>query len=271
MWPGVGQRPFCMRLLPACRLPPCRPSVPPLLPLSRPPAARRCRFAGKPTPDEAIFATVYPGEKATGGGKGKGLYPGWDKDLHYAVSLDFFKTPAVKTVPCGNLFEARAGQGRGVCTCASRRAVATFRSVPHSWCPASASMGLQPGVDHSKVSALLLTIHVPRVCGLQIVAKKVFLAVPSECPVGPDGKARKTPKASVSGRTGGQGELGCCCLWGQGVCLCRARTEFGATLSPPCVGLQPPGQGKCAWARTMDSPAACCSSHAFCSMLPACH
>ncbi|KAL4423249.1 hypothetical protein ABPG77_000041 [Micractinium sp. CCAP 211/92] len=96
-------------------------------------------FAGKPMPDEAIFATVYPGEKATGGGKGKGLYPGWDKDLHYAVSLDFFKTPAVKTVPCGNLFE--------------------------------------------------------------IVAKKVFLAVPSECPVGPDGKARKTPKASVSGRT----------------------------------------------------------------------
>lgn len=50
---------------------------------------------------------MYPGEKAAGGSKGKGLYPGWDKDLHYAVSLDFFKTPAAKIVPCGNLFEAR--------------------------------------------------------------------------------------------------------------------------------------------------------------------
>jgi hypothetical protein len=35
----------------------------------------------------------------------KGLYPGWDSDLHYAVSLDFFKSPVVKMVPCGNLFE----------------------------------------------------------------------------------------------------------------------------------------------------------------------
>lgn len=124
------------------------------------------RFAGKPTPDEAIFATLYAGP-AAGGSRGKGLYPGtsrhpcwvccsrvccsavlllaaaagvplllhlfmssaahspppplqpplypsihplalrpgWDKDLHYAVSLDFFKTPVAKMVPCGNLFE----------------------------------------------------------------------------------------------------------------------------------------------------------------------
>lgn len=39
---------------------------------------------------------------------------------------------------------------------------------------------------------------------VQIVARKVYLAVPSECPVGPDGKARKAPKESVSGRTGGR-------------------------------------------------------------------
>lgn len=39
-----------------------------------------CRFAGKPTPDEAIFATMY-----ASAGSQKGLYPGWDKDLHYAV------------------------------------------------------------------------------------------------------------------------------------------------------------------------------------------
>jgi hypothetical protein len=39
-----------------------------------------CRFAGKPTPDEAIFATMYASASSQ-----KGLYPGWDKDLHYAV------------------------------------------------------------------------------------------------------------------------------------------------------------------------------------------
>ena len=73
---------------------------------ARPPACLLRRFAGKPTPDEAVFATLYAG--TAGGGKGqKGLYPGWDKDLHYAASLDFFKTPVVKMVPCGNLFEVR--------------------------------------------------------------------------------------------------------------------------------------------------------------------
>jgi hypothetical protein len=92
------------------------------------------KYAGKPTPDEAIFATVYASASSQ-----KGLYPGWDKDLHYVVSLDFFKTPVAKMVPCGNLFE--------------------------------------------------------------IVAKKVYLAVPSECPVGPDGKARKAPGTGISGRS----------------------------------------------------------------------
>ena len=40
----------------------------------------------------------------------KGLYPGWDTDLHYVVSLDFFHTAVAKMVPCGNLFEVRASQ-----------------------------------------------------------------------------------------------------------------------------------------------------------------
>jgi hypothetical protein len=43
-----------------------------------------CRFAGKPTPDDAIFAT------ATLAGS-KPMYAGWDEDLHYMVSLDLFK------------------------------------------------------------------------------------------------------------------------------------------------------------------------------------
>lgn len=65
--------------------------------------------------------------------------PGWDKDLHYVVSLDFFVSPVARMVPCGNLFE--------------------------------------------------------------VVASKVFLAVPSDCPLGADGKARSVPSRSVAGRT----------------------------------------------------------------------
>ncbi|KAL6770526.1 hypothetical protein ACKKBF_B31605 [Auxenochlorella protothecoides x Auxenochlorella symbiontica] len=91
-------------------------------------------YAGKPTPDEAIFATVFAGDAGA-----KGLYPGWDKDLHYVVSLDFFASPVARMVPCGNLFE--------------------------------------------------------------VVASKVFLAVPSDCPLGADGKARSVPSRSVAGRT----------------------------------------------------------------------
>lgn len=40
-------------------------------------------------------------------------------------------------------------------------------------------------------------------CGnlFEIVASKVFLAVPSDCPLGPDGKARAVPSRSIAGRT----------------------------------------------------------------------
>lgn len=92
------------------------------------------RYATKPTPDEAVFATVYPGTAAH-----KGFYPGWDKDIHYVVTLDLFASPLAKIIPCGNLFE--------------------------------------------------------------VVAGKIFLAVPSECPVGPDGKARKAGGGAISSRS----------------------------------------------------------------------
>ena len=95
--------------------------------------ARLPVFAGKPTPDEAVFATVYPGSAAH-----RGFYPGWDKDLHYVITLDLFSSLA-KIIPCGNLFE--------------------------------------------------------------VVAGKIFLAVPSECPVGPDGKARKTGGGAIGSRS----------------------------------------------------------------------
>ncbi|KDD72009.1 hypothetical protein H632_c4009p0, partial [Helicosporidium sp. ATCC 50920] len=96
--------------------------------------AALAEFANKPTPDEAIFATVFPG-----GAQGKGLYPGWDRDMQYVVSLDFFAGKPAKTVPCGNLFE--------------------------------------------------------------VIGGKVFLAVPSDCPLGPDGAARQTPKTAIPGRS----------------------------------------------------------------------
>lgn len=96
--------------------------------------AKMAMFAGEPTPDETIFATVYQSASAQ-----KGMYPGWDKDLHYVVSTDFFKSPVQKQVPCGNIFE--------------------------------------------------------------VVAHKVFLAVPSDCPVGPDGKQKSASRHSITGRT----------------------------------------------------------------------
>lgn len=70
------------------------------------------------------------------------------------------------------------------------------RASPFGRLGAFARSGAAPGCRH---------VGPPAVHAVQIVARKVYLAVPSECPVGPDGKARKAPKESVSGRTGGCG------------------------------------------------------------------
>jgi sortilin len=67
------------------------------------------------------------------------LYPGWEKSIHYVVTLDLFASPFAKVVPCGNLFEIMSG--------------------------------------------------------------KVFLAVPSDCPIGPDGKAHKAGSGAISSRS----------------------------------------------------------------------
>jgi hypothetical protein len=53
-----------------------------------------------PFPDQTILATVYESTA-----KMKGPYPGWDKDMHFVVSTDFFKTRPRNIVPCGNQFE----------------------------------------------------------------------------------------------------------------------------------------------------------------------
>lgn len=86
-------------------------------------------------PDPTIFATVYGSTKAM-----KGPYPGWDKDMQFIVSKDYFKSSHTRLVPCGNQFE--------------------------------------------------------------IVHDQVYLAVPADCPVHPDGSKRShaTGKRSA-GRT----------------------------------------------------------------------
>ena len=59
-------------------------------------------------PDETILATVY--ERAD---HMKGLTPGWDKDMHFVHSTDFFKSAHTRLVACGNQFEVI---GHKVCT-----------------------------------------------------------------------------------------------------------------------------------------------------------
>lgn len=62
-----------------------------------------------PFPDQTILATVYESTA-----KLKGPYPGWDKDMHFVVSQDFFKSKPRNLVPCGNQFEVR---GPPYCIC----------------------------------------------------------------------------------------------------------------------------------------------------------
>jgi hypothetical protein len=105
--------------------------------------------------------------------------------------LDFFKTPVAKMVPCGNLFEVGGVGGDGWLT---RRACMLDAQVP--------------GVLQQSGSTYLRSV-LPCCVPAQIVAKKVYLAVPSECPVGPDGKARKAPGTGISGRSGAGGRRRC--------------------------------------------------------------
>ena len=59
-------------------------------------------------PDETILATVYERVEHM-----KGLTPGWDKDMHFVHSTDFFKSAHTRLVACGNQFEV---VGHKVCT-----------------------------------------------------------------------------------------------------------------------------------------------------------
>jgi len=48
----------------------------------------------------AVLATVYENAAHM-----KGPYPGWDKDMQFVASHDFFKSDHRTMVPCGNQFE----------------------------------------------------------------------------------------------------------------------------------------------------------------------
>ena len=68
------------------------------------PTVEGLRLQEDPFPDQTILATAYESTA-----KMKGPYPGWDKDMHFVVSTDFFKTKPRNIVPCGNQFEVTGG------------------------------------------------------------------------------------------------------------------------------------------------------------------
>ena len=53
--------------------------------------------------DETILATLYEDPDHL-----QGPYPGWDPNLHFVASHDFFASDHEKIAPCGNQFEILA-------------------------------------------------------------------------------------------------------------------------------------------------------------------
>ena len=123
-------------------------------------------------PDETILATVY--EKA---GQMKGLTPGWDKDMHFVHSTDFFKSAHTRLAACGNQFEVI---GHKVCNCnfyalellnVTEERYTFF--LPCCW-------HVTPGN------------HRDRILVVNLYLLQVFLALPTNCPTDPDGSPRST-------------------------------------------------------------------------------
>ena len=54
-----------------------------------------------------------PGRRAESAAAMKGPRPGWDKDMHFVRSADFFRSAHAKLVSCGNQFELIGAQARG--------------------------------------------------------------------------------------------------------------------------------------------------------------
>ena len=62
--------------------------------------AKMTSFDDRPTKDDDVFVTAYPGDV----GK-KGMASGWDEKLQFFFSNDLFASAPKMTVQCGNLFE----------------------------------------------------------------------------------------------------------------------------------------------------------------------
>ena len=78
-------------------------------------------------PDETIFATAYESAATM-----KGPKPGWDKDMHFVVSSDFFRSAHRKLVSCGNQFEligSQAGAPARPCAQQPTRAMRCCHSI----------------------------------------------------------------------------------------------------------------------------------------------
>jgi sortilin len=118
------------------------------------------RAPGSAVKDATIFATAYESARHM-----KGPYPGWDKDMHFVASHDFFRSAHAKVASCGNQFE--------------------------------------------------------------VVGRTLYLAMPADCPVHPDGSAR--PKRAAGGGGGGGGPGG-----GSNVVLYTSADE-GATWLQACL------------------------------------
>lgn len=130
-----------------------------------------------PFPDQTILATVYESTA-----KMKGPYPGWDKDMHFVVSTDFFKTKPRNIVPCGNQFEVRVGP--------------SLVSLPSLLYAAACDWDARTAMNSPVVSCSPAVI----LLGSQIINDQIYLAAPSDCPLYADGSKRKGAGSSGGGR-----------------------------------------------------------------------
>ena len=99
----------------------------------------------------------------------KGLTPGWDKDMHFVHSTDFFKSAHTKLAACGNQFEL-----------IGHKVSATEFSGEHSACALTQQLPACIFARQERVTCC--TDLVQDASGMQ-----VFLALPSDCPTDPDG------------------------------------------------------------------------------------
>ena len=126
----------------------------------------------------------------------KGPYPGWDKDIHFVASHDFFKSAHAKLVSCGNQFELIGRKVRKHRDLLAHTLSSKCSSIvqPISYDSHTGALMMDcdrwpcwagaPRVAFQRPHAAMILIHG---CMLRV---QVFLALPSDCPTEPDGSPR---------------------------------------------------------------------------------